>query len=183
VTAGCETAQAVDGVEAVVGSGRFLPTCVVDDVLTRSPAEHVRRPVVPAESPTLGLTHLQFEAMLTTARPSTHSCDFALVAMLRAARPENLRSHRRRNRRPDRRAWSPGAARARQGRQGRPGALPPAVSRSLERAIGDRTTGPILLSSRGPRMDRHCASRSLKRLSEHAGVTIARMHPHMLRRT
>ena len=33
-----------------------------------SPAEHVRRPAVPAESPTLGFTHLQFEALLTAAR-------------------------------------------------------------------------------------------------------------------
>ena len=34
------------------------------------------------ESPTLGLTHLQFEAMLTTARESANRYDFALVAML-----------------------------------------------------------------------------------------------------
>ena len=41
-----------------------------------------RRPTVPAESPTLGFTHLQFEALLTAARESSHPCDFALVAML-----------------------------------------------------------------------------------------------------
>jgi site-specific recombinase XerD len=46
----------------------FYRTCVIDGVLEHSPAEFVRRPTVPAESPTLGLTHLQFEAMLT-ARP------------------------------------------------------------------------------------------------------------------
>jgi len=46
------------------------------------PAEYVRRPAVPAESPTLGFTHLQFEALLTAARHSAHPCDFALVAML-----------------------------------------------------------------------------------------------------
>jgi hypothetical protein len=34
---------------------------------------------VPAESPTLGLTHLQFEALLTAARNSANRCDFALV--------------------------------------------------------------------------------------------------------
>src|SRR3954447_25728831 len=39
----------------------FCRTSVVDGVLRRSPAEYVRRPRVPAESPTLGLTHLQFE--------------------------------------------------------------------------------------------------------------------------
>lgn len=32
-------------------------------------------------------------------------------------------------------------------------------------------------------MERHCATRRLRRLSEEAGVTIARMHPHMLRHT
>jgi integrase/recombinase XerD len=37
---------------------------------------------VPAESPTLGLTHLQFEALLTSARTSTNRHDFALVTML-----------------------------------------------------------------------------------------------------
>jgi integrase len=37
---------------------------------------------VPAESPTLGLTHLQFEALLTAARESPNPSDFALVVML-----------------------------------------------------------------------------------------------------
>ena len=60
----------------------FYRTCVIDGVLEHSPAEYVRRPTVPAESPTLGLTHLQFEAMLTAARESANRFDFALVAML-----------------------------------------------------------------------------------------------------
>ena len=32
----------------------FYRTCVIDGVLEHSPAEHVRRPAVPAEPPTLG---------------------------------------------------------------------------------------------------------------------------------
>ena len=39
---------------------------------------------MPAESPTLGLTHLQFEVMLTAARDSINVNDFALVAKLLA---------------------------------------------------------------------------------------------------
>ena len=60
----------------------FYRIAVIDGVLDHSPAEQVRRPAVPPESPTLGFTHLQFEAMLTAARESPHRCDFALVAML-----------------------------------------------------------------------------------------------------
>src|SRR5215469_9759103 len=59
----------------------FYRTCVIDGVLEPSPADHVRRPNVPAEPPTLAFTHLQFEALLT-ARESAEDYDFALVAML-----------------------------------------------------------------------------------------------------
>ncbi len=60
----------------------FYKTCVIDGLLEHSPAEHVRRPSVPPESPTLGFTHLQFEALLTAARDSTDPCGFAFAAML-----------------------------------------------------------------------------------------------------
>ena len=60
----------------------FYRTCVIDGLLQDSPAEHVPRPSVPPESPTLGFTHLQFEALLTAARESSNPCDFALVTML-----------------------------------------------------------------------------------------------------
>lgn len=60
----------------------FYRTCVIDAVLEHSPAEYVRRPLVANESPTLGLSHLQFEAPLIAARDSDNPFDFALVTML-----------------------------------------------------------------------------------------------------
>ncbi|WP_051183349.1 hypothetical protein [Nocardia vinacea] len=60
----------------------FCRTCVIDGVIDHSPAEYVRCPQVSNESPTLGLSYLQFEALLTAARDSANRFDFALVAML-----------------------------------------------------------------------------------------------------
>ena len=61
--------------------------------------------------------------------------------------------------------------------------LPPAVGRAIDRATGDRVGGPILLNSRGARMDRHAATRRLRRLAATAGIQVARANPHMLRYT
>jgi integrase/recombinase XerD len=61
--------------------------------------------------------------------------------------------------------------------------LPPAVGRAVDRAVDDRQDGPVLLNRRGRRMDRHCATRRLRRLAEGAVVRLPRLHPHMLRHT
>ena len=50
----------------------FYRVCVIDQILAHSPADYVRRPPVPTEPPTLGLGHLQFEALLTMARLSAN---------------------------------------------------------------------------------------------------------------
>ncbi|KRB78846.1 integrase [Nocardioides sp. Root190] len=161
----------------------FYRICVIDAVLPASPAEYVRRPRVPSESPTLGLNHLQFEAMLSAGRTSANVNDFALVSMLgllglrifeaTAANIEALEEvhgHRvlRVHGKGDKIALVP---------------LPPAVGRAIDRAVEDRTGGAILRSRTGNRMDRHCATRRLRALAKGAGVATARMHPHMLRHT
>ena len=64
-----------------------------------------------------------------------------------------------------------------------PLSLLPAVGRAMGQAIGGRTRGPILVNSRGARMDRHAATRRLRHLSGIAGVRIIGPHPHMLRHT
>ena len=121
--------------------------------------------------------------MLTAARDSANTYDFALVAMLGllglrifeacGANVEDLgeeHGHRVLEVR---------------GKGGKVvlTPLPPAVARSIERATGNRTEGPILLNRRNARMDRHAATRRLVRLAEAANVRLPRMHPHMLRHT
>ena len=59
--------------------------------------------------------------------------------------------------------------------------LPPAVGRAIDRAASLRDRGPILLNTCGSRMDRHAATRRLRRLADASGSRIARAHPHMLR--
>ena len=61
--------------------------------------------------------------------------------------------------------------------------LPPAVGRTIDRAIGSRTRGPVLLNTRGTRMDRHAATRRLHHLAETAGIRVTSAHPHMFRHT
>jgi integrase/recombinase XerD len=161
----------------------FYRVCVIDQVLPHSPADYVRRPTVPTESPTLGLGHLQFEALITAARLSTNPNDFALIALLGLL---GLRIFE-----------ACGASIGDLGEEhghrvlqvhGKGGKvvlvpLPPAVARAIDRAVDTRTGGPILRNTLGVRRDRHAATRRRKCLTETAGIHMPRMHPHMLRHT
>jgi integrase/recombinase XerD len=160
----------------------FYRTCVIDAVLESSPAAYVRRPPVPAESPTLGLSHLQFEAMLVAARTSTNVFDFALVAMLGLL---GVRVFEACTASVDDLGEEHGHRVLRVIGKGTKIVLvplPPAVGRAIDRAIGARPAGPILLNRNGDRMDRR-ATRRLRRLAAVAGVRMPLMHPHMLRHT
>jgi integrase/recombinase XerD len=161
----------------------FYRTCVIDGALEHSPAEYVRRPNVPPESPTLGLTHLQFEALLSAAKDSTNRYDFALVTMLGLlglrifeATGSNVHDLGEEHGHRVLRVCGKGGKVVLV-------PLPPAVGRAIERAVEIRQDGPILLTRRGTRMDRHCATRRLRRLAESTGLRLPRMHPHMLRHT
>jgi hypothetical protein len=55
--AGCKTYAGISPQRCppAVDRGWFYQGCVIDAILERSPADYVRRPTVPAKSPTLGL--------------------------------------------------------------------------------------------------------------------------------
>lgn len=161
----------------------FYRVCVIDQILAHSPADYVRRPPMPTDSPSLGLGHLQFEALLTTARLSAIRNDFALIAMLgllglrifeacgaNIADLGEEHGHRvlKVRGKGDKIVLVP---------------LPPAVARAIEHAVGSREHGPVLRNTLGRRMDRHAATRRLQQLSATAGIRMPRMHPHMLRHT
>ena len=125
----------------------FDRTCVIDGLLEHSPAEPVRRPSVSAESPTLGFTHLQFEALLTAGRESPNPYDFALVVMLglfglrifeatRANIVDLGEEHGHRVLRVCGKGTKIVLA-----------PLPPVVGGAIDQATGPRTHGPILLNS------------------------------------
>jgi integrase len=159
--------------------GRFC----IDGVLEHSPAEHLRRPRVPPESPTLGLTHLQFEALLTAARDSANRNDVALVAMLGLL---GLRVFEACGSDVSDLGEEHGHRVLRFVGKGSKVVLvplPPAVGRAIDLAVDDRPVGPILSTRRGSRMDRHGATRRLRRLAETTGMRMPRLHPHMLRHT
>jgi integrase/recombinase XerD len=161
----------------------FYRTCVIGGILEHSPAELVRRPSVPAESPTLGFTHLQFEALLTAARESPNLYDFALVAMLGLL---GLRIFEATGADIGDLGEEHGHRVLRVCGKGTKVVLvplPPAVGRAIERAAGIRTRGPVLLNSRGTRMDHHAATRRLRGLADQAGIQMTKAHPHMLRHT
>jgi integrase len=133
-------------------------------------------PAVPAESPTLGFTHLQFEALLTAARQSPNRYDFALVAMLGLlglrifeATGANIADLGEEHGHRVLRLCGKGTKVVLV-------PLPPTVSRAIDRAAGSRERGRVLLNCRGARMDRHAAIRRLHQLAGTAGIQIARAH-------
>ena len=181
--AGGPPVQALDRVAANVGSVRLLSDPRDRPGAAGLAADYVRRPNVPPESPTLGLSHLQFEAMLAAARDSANRFDFALVAMLGLL---GLRIFEACGANIDDLGEEHGHRVLKVcGKGGKVvlTPLPPAVARAVERATDHRTEGPILLNRRGARMDRHAATRRLRRLATAANVRLPRMHPHMLRHT
>jgi integrase/recombinase XerD len=157
----------------------FYRIAALDGLIEHSPAEYVRRPKIDTESATLGLDRMELSAFIAqgaAAGPMDHAlaCLLGLLG-LRVSEAcsidiEDLgtdRGHRTVT------VLGKGSKLALM-------PLPPRVARALDLAAGERLSGPVLLSQSGSRMNRHAATRIVRRLATRAGIT-KHISPHSLR--
>ena len=160
----------------VTGFYRFA---VVDGLIPHSPAEFLRRPKISTESATLGLDRMELGAFIAcgaAGSPTDHAlaCLLGLLG-LRVAEACSIdvddlgmeRGHRIVT------VLGKGAKLA-------VIPLPPRIARALDLAAGERRSGPLLLARSGRRLNRHAATRIVRRLAKAAGIT-KHISPHSLR--
>lgn len=161
----------------------FYRYAVAEEVLTRSPVEHVRRPKVGTDSQTTGLDRDEARRLLAAARADGPR-SFALVSLLThnglrvsealGADVEDL-----------------GAERGHRtltilGKGGRRAvvAIAPATGAAIDDYLAGRTDGPLFATSTGRRLDEPYSLRLTRRLAAAAGLPqAAKLSPHSLRHT
>jgi site-specific recombinase XerD len=160
----------------VAGMYRFA---VIDGRIDRSPADYVRRPKTSSESTTLGLDRMElgaFIAQAAAAGPVDHAvaCLLGLLGLrvgeACAINIEDLdfaRGHRT-------------VTVLGKGHKLAVIPLPPRVGRAIDQAANERRGGPLLLMRSGRRLDRHGATRIVRRLAKRAGIA-KHISPHSLR--
>ncbi|MHB8681495.1 MAG: tyrosine-type recombinase/integrase [Acidimicrobiales bacterium] len=157
----------------------FYAIAVIDGHLEHSPAEHVRRPRIDAESTTLGLDRNELSAFIaqgSAGSPTDHAlaCLLGLLG-LRVSEACSINIEDISTERGHRTIRFVG-----KGSKPALMPLPPRVARTLDLVAGERTCGPLLLTHAGNRMNRHAATRIVRRLAKGAGIT-KRISPHSLR--
>lgn len=165
----------------VSGIALFYKFAVDEKFLDEDPAARVTRPKWDQESHAVGLTHLQFEALLHAAEESSNRYDYAVVAMLGLL---GLRRAEASNARIEDLGLSRGHRVLRLvGKGERPAVipLPPVVQRAIDRAIEGRETGFILLNNAGHQTDGRSLTLRLRALAKTGGVKVKRIYPHLLR--
>ena len=162
----------------------FYSTAVLDEVIENTPAHHLRLPTI-QDDPTkrTWLNRWELGALMRIAQESKAPADWALVTILgtlgmrvSAACAIELSD------------LSSDATGYRYvhtiGKGGKPSlkVLPIPTWRAIDRAAGDRTSGPLLLRRDGTQMTRRSAARVIERLRQKAKIRQA-ITPHSLRRS
>ena len=158
----------------------FYRYCVEEELMPRSPAIHIRRPKLNYESNAVGLDRNELgmflvQAGLSGGRDHALACLLALNG-LRISEALNSdiedlgleRGHRT-------------LTITRKGGKIVTIPLAPRTARAIDLYVGERSEGPIFLNRDGRRrLDRHAATRIVKRLAKHAGIE-KKISPHSLR--
>jgi len=154
--------------------------CVEEQFLARSPAAHVRRPKLSYESNATGLDRNELgmflvQAGLVGGRDHALACLLALnglrISEALGADIEHLGSERGHRTLV---IWRKG---------GKVVTIPlaPRTARAVDLCVGERQEGPIFLNFDGTRrLDRHGATRIVKRLAKRGGID-KQISPHSLR--
>ena len=167
----------------ISSASSFYSYCTIEGWLPANPAQHVERPKVSEESPTLGLDRSQLEGFYRAAHAhSKRAYALALVLaeqglrisealQLEAGEPELEQGHR--------------VVRI-EGKGGKRATVPlaPPVARAIEELrleVGD-DGGPLFRTRSGNALDRHDAARLVQLLATRAGIP-GRITPHSLRHT
>jgi site-specific recombinase XerD len=146
-------------ISTVAGFYRFA---VIDGIIEHSPAEYVRRPKIDTESTTLGLDRMDLGAFIAqgqAAGPIDHAlaCLLGLLG-LRVSKACDINIEHLSIERGHRTVTVLG-----KGAKLAVIPLPPRVGRAVDQAAGEREAGPLLLTRSGRRMNRHAATRIVRR--------------------
>lgn len=159
----------------------FYRYAVRQRAITESPFFEVARPNVSGDSPTIGLDRDELRRLVAAAQADGPRSD-ALVSLLAY---NGLRITEALSRDVEHITFDQGHRVLRLERKGGKRAtapLSPPVMRALDAYIGDRTTGPIFVTTSGRRLDRTAAWRLLHRLARNAGIAAAEhITPHSTR--
>lgn len=156
----------------------FYNFCEDEELITKSPARKIRLPKKPEESPTRGVTRTELSSFLAcSGYNATYQAMCCLLVLngLRVTEAcesniEDLgveRGHRT-------------ITIVRKGGKKQTLPLSPKTARAIDGAIGERQTGPILLTAAGTRMTRSNAAKVVARIGKMAGIE-HKMYPHRCR--
>ena len=155
----------------------FYRIAVLDGLLEHSPAQYVRRPKIDTESATLGLDRMELSAFVAQGAAGS-PVDHALACLLgllglRVSEACSIDVEDLSLERGHRTVTVLG-----KGSKLAVIPLPPRVARAVD--LAEHKAGPLLLTRAGNRLNRHAATRIVRRLAKRAGIT-KHISPHSLR--
>lgn len=158
----------------------FYKVLCADEVIDRNPMLNVRRPTVPRESTTNGLTHFELAACLKVAERDHDHRAHALLCLLGlnglrisgalGIDVDAIGEHH----------YQTIVTFPLKGGGNWTVPLAPRTTVAVRELIGDRQDGPLFLTTGGLRMHRQTAHRMVKRIALDAGIT-KRISPHSFR--